>query len=121
MTLRSTTWLGETWMKVGADRSSVDVNVQKMNALADAYTHGTNTSDAAFVACAVRYAILAEREACARIASATADGSDCDNRGAMDMETGEVPCAAERRGEVCTCAERFDLAHKIADKIRARK
>lgn len=61
-----------------------------------------------------------EREACARIASGMSDGMDCDNRGAQDPETGEVPCSAETRGEVCVCSERSELAFKIADKIRAR-
>jgi hypothetical protein len=62
----------------------------------------------------------AEREACARIASGSDMSADCDSRGATDMETGEVPCSAEARGEVCVCAERSELAHKIAAKIRAR-
>lgn len=61
-----------------------------------------------------------EREACARIASGMSDGADCDDRGMQDPETGEVPCSAERRGEVCVCVERSDLAHKIATTIRAR-
>lgn len=65
-------------------------------------------------------AVAAEREACARVASGLADGADCDDRGMQDPETGEVPCAAEARGEVCVCVERSDLAHKIATKIRAR-
>lgn len=64
--------------------------------------------------------VMAEREACARIASGLSDGMDCDDRGSQDPETGEVPCAAEARGEVCICSERSDLAFKIADKIRAR-
>lgn len=67
-----------------------------------------------------RSAIAAEREACARIASGMSDGADCDERGAMDGETGEIPCGAESRGDVCVCAERSELAFKIADKIRAR-
>ena len=61
-----------------------------------------------------------EREACARLASGMGDAADCDDRGMQDPETGEVPCSAERRGEVCVCVERSDLAHKIATKIRAR-
>lgn len=64
--------------------------------------------------------VLAEREACARIASGMSDGMDCDDRGAQDRETGEVPCSAEARGEVCVCSERCELAFKIAAKIRAR-
>ncbi len=110
----------EPWMKVGQDRASVTIDVPRMNALADAFTHGVDTTDGAFVACAVRYAILAEREACARLASGMGGGADCDDRGMQDPETGEVPCSAERRGEVCVCVERSDLAHKIATKIRAR-
>lgn len=65
-------------------------------------------------------AVAAEREACARIASGMDLSTDCDDRGATDPETGEVPCSAEARGEVCVCVERSDLAHKIATKIRAR-
>ena len=62
----------------------------------------------------------AEREACARIASGMGDASDCEHLGGMDMETGEVPCSLETRGETCVCAERSELAGKIATKIRAR-
>lgn len=65
-------------------------------------------------------AIADEREACARIASGMSVGADCDDRGAQDPETGEVPCYAERRSEMCVCVEMSDLAHKIATKIRAR-
>lgn len=68
----------------------------------------------------IAMSVADERAACARIAVSHADGSDCEDRGMMDPETGEVPCAAERRGEVCVCAERHDLAFQIADKIRAR-
>lgn len=67
-----------------------------------------------------RKMVLIEREICARLASGMGDGADCDDLGTMDLETGEVPCFAERRGEVCICVERSDLAHKIATKIRAR-
>jgi len=65
-------------------------------------------------------AIAAEREACARIASGMFFGDDCDDRGMQDPETGEIPCSAERRGEVCVCVELSDLAHRIATRIRAR-
>lgn len=68
----------------------------------------------------VKSEVVAEREACARIASGMATRMDCDDRGTQDPETGEVPCDAERRGEVCVCSERSELAFKIADKIRAR-
>ena len=68
----------------------------------------------------LRAELLKEIEACARIASGSDMSADCDDRGATDMETGEVPCGAEARGEVCVCAERSELAHKIAAKIRAR-
>lgn len=77
-----------------------------------------NTRD--MLAAHIAMAIKEEREACARIASGMSDGMDCDDRGAQDPETGEVPCSAESRGEVCVCSERYELAFKIADKIRAR-
>ena len=64
--------------------------------------------------------VVFERTSCAQVAAGLADGADCDDRGMQDPETGEVPCAAEARGEVCVCVERSDLAHKIATKIRAR-
>ncbi len=64
--------------------------------------------------------IASEREACARIASGHEANRDCDDRGSMDMETGEVPCSAERRGDVCVCAELNDQAGAIAKRIRAR-
>lgn len=65
--------------------------------------------------------VAAERDACALVAINTGDGMiDCDDRGMQDPETGEIPCSAERRGEVCVCVERSDLAHKIATTIRAR-
>lgn len=57
---------------------------------------------------------------CADVAVLASAGEDCDDRGVTDPETGEVPCSAEKRGEVCVCVERSDLAHKIATKIRAR-
>ncbi len=67
----------------------------------------------------LRAELVKEIEACARVASGS-DCADCDDRGVTDPETGEVPCSAEARGEVCVCAERSELAHKIAAKIRAR-
>lgn len=68
----------------------------------------------------LRAEIVKEIEACARLASGSDLSADCDDRGVTDPETGEVPCFAEARGEVCVCAERSELAHKIAAKIRAR-
>lgn len=64
--------------------------------------------------------VLAEREACARIASAEMGDPDCDHRHMMDPETGEVPCQAEINGDVCTCAEIATAAGRIADRIRKR-
>lgn len=68
---------------------------------------------------AIRAAVAEEREACARIAVGLTC-FDCDDMGHQDPETSEVPCSAEGRGEVCICAEKTELAHKIAAKIRAR-
>lgn len=87
--------------------------------IARRFNHG-DESLADAIRLAIRTAIAAEREACARIASRSAGFADCDDRGMQDPETGEVPCSAEARGEVCVCVERSDLAHKIATKIRAR-
>lgn len=67
----------------------------------------------------IRKAVADERELCARIASGS-EYRECDERGMQDPETGEVPCGAEARGEVCTCAEIADLAHGIAKRIRNR-
>ena len=67
----------------------------------------------------IREAVAAERDVCARIAAGSAQ-RDCDDRGFQDPETGEVPCDAERRGEVCVCAELFDQAGRIAQSIRNR-
>lgn len=64
-------------------------------------------------------AVAAEREACARIAT-NMTCFDCDSMGHQDPETGEIPCSAESRGEVCVCAEKTTFAHEIAHKIRAR-
>lgn len=74
----------------------------------------------AFLNAAVKAKLMEETEACARIVSGMSDGMECDERGVQDLETGEIPCGAELRGDVCLCVERSDLAHKIATKIRAR-
>lgn len=72
------------------------------------------------VARAVINAVLPiERDACIKIATSISH-DDCDERGAQDPETGEVPCSRERRGDTCLCVERDDVGHAIATKIRAR-
>ena len=58
---------------------------------------------------------------CADLASRVGDrySEDCEDRGMMDPETGEVPCRIEDRGGTCICAERIDVANAISTKIRA--
>lgn len=72
------------------------------------------------VAQAVINAVLpVERDAILKITAAVAH-DDCGYRGAMDMETGEVPCSRERRGDDCICVMRQEMADAVAAKIRAR-
>lgn len=66
----------------------------------------------------LRVAILKEREACIRIAKR--ERSDCDSRGAIDMETGEVPCSMERRGGNCECVLLMEHGEEIASLISKR-
>jgi len=69
----------------------------------------------------IKTAILAEREACAKIALRYNHFSDdCEHRGCMDMETGEVPCALEAHGSQCECTLKIEHGDAIAATIRAR-
>lgn len=58
-----------SWMRVGTD-GAVYLDSARMTDLSEAFRSGVDRSDTAFVADAVRYAIAAEREACAKIAEA---------------------------------------------------
>ena len=70
---------------------------------------------------AVAAAVLAEREACAKIAAALGHhGGDCEWRGMMDPETGTYGCVLEDRDDICECVVRNEQADKIAAAIRAR-
>lgn len=61
-----------------------------------------------------------EREACARRAIHVATPPECDYRGMMDPETGEVPCELERREGHCECDAQIALGEIIAKAIRSR-
>lgn len=60
----------------------------------------------------------AMQHALALAARSTSCGDDCDNLGFMDPETGVTECAAETRGDICTCAERNDEGEKVCARIR---
>ena len=64
-------------------------------------------------------AVITERKACAAVARSRGQ-RECDDRGAQDPETGEVPCRRESRGGSCLCADLDDMAHEISKHILAR-
>lgn len=61
----------------------------------------------------------AERTRCGNIAMSGTLSMDCDNRSAMDPETGAYECASETRGGVCECALKIEYGEAIAQRIRA--
>lgn len=64
-------------------------------------------------------AVEAEREACAKLAIAKSSlHTDCDYRGAQDLETGEIPCG---RRDGCLCDDLAEHGDAIAKAIRNRK
>lgn len=66
-----------------------------------------------------RAAVTAETKACAAVARSRGQ-RDCDDRGAQDPETGEVPCRREAKGGSCLCADLDDMAHEISTHILQR-
>ncbi len=42
----------------------------------------------------------------------------CEYRGFQDGETGEVPCGMEKNGGDCLCADRFEMADRIAASLK---
>lgn len=82
-------------------------------------THWDRAAIAAMRAIAAQARAQALEEA-AKIAKRHANiGGDCEARGVMDWETGEVPCDMENRCEICLCGELNQHADKIAADIGA--
>ena len=68
---------------------------------------------------AIRSAVLAEREECAKLAVGKSQlHGDCDYRGMQDPETGEVPC--DRR-DGCLCDDLAEHGDAIAKAICEQK
>jgi hypothetical protein len=77
--------------------------------------------DAALYAEERRAAVLAEREACAKVADRRAEiPADCEH-GHTEWDTNAFVCRLETRGGDCLCAVRAEEAETIATAIRARK
>ena len=82
-----------------------------------------NPRSAHFVAVAravIDVVLPIEREACEQIATSDQDFTDCDARGFMDQETGEVPCSMETRTGICECAAKIEHGATIAARIERR-
>jgi hypothetical protein len=68
----------------------------------------------------VRLGVVAALAAAIRGVDATALnlGSECDRRGSMDMETGEVPCDREEE-EGCACSQALEFAGRAIKNLRS--